>query len=112
MIVGLLLYVAGSWLNTTSELGCHRWKKTHPGRLYTGGLFRYSRHINYFGDTVLFTGYALVSGPWWVLTLPALMTAGFIFEHVPRLDKHLATKYKEEYQRWAGRTARFVPFVY
>jgi hypothetical protein len=44
--------------NGLSELQRYRWKRQpqNAGRLYTGGLFAYARHINYFGDQELFTG--------------------------------------------------------
>ena len=56
---GLALYVLGSYLNTWSEVDRCLWKKDkrNKGKLYTKGLWRYSMHINYFGDVVLFTGW-------------------------------------------------------
>ena len=61
-ILGLALFVLGSYLNTASEYMRHVWKRRpeNAGKLYTGGLFRYARHINYFGDDLLGTGFALV----------------------------------------------------
>lgn len=111
-VAGLALYVAGSVLNTGSEWSRLRWKRRHPGRLYTQGLFRLSRHINYFGDSVLFTGFAIVTGVWWTLAIPLVMTAGFLFQHIPANENHLAEKYGQEFQAWTLRTRRFVPFLF
>ena len=62
--VALILYLGGSILNTGTELQRKRWKEdpSNQGRLYTQGLFRHAMHINYFGDELLFTGYAMVTG--------------------------------------------------
>ncbi len=111
-IAGLCLYVAGSYLNTGSEWSRMRWKRGHPGELYTAGLFRLARHVNYFGDSVLFTGYALVTGSAWSLLIPAMMTAGFLGQHIPANEKYLATKYGAAFVAWKQRTAKFVPWLY
>jgi protein-S-isoprenylcysteine O-methyltransferase Ste14 len=111
---GAFLYVAGSYLNTGSEYTRRAWKKdpAHHGQLYTGGLFRYARHINYFGDELLFIGYALVTGSPWALIVPAFMALGFIFANIPALDHYLARKYGEQFDAYAAHTKRFIPFVY
>jgi len=60
-ILALLFLLFGSYLNSFSEIQRKWWKKdpSNKGRCYTEGLFKYSMHINYFGDTVLFTGWCL-----------------------------------------------------
>lgn len=112
--VAAVLYVAGSYFNTGGELERMRWKAepAHAGKLYTEGLFGLSRHINYFGDTLLFTGYALLTTRALALVVPVLMVALFVGVNIPMLDRYLAGKYGEQYVRWARRTKRFVPFVY
>ncbi|MGH9717440.1 MAG: methyltransferase family protein [Candidatus Acidiferrales bacterium] len=111
---GAFLYVVGSYLNTGSEFMRRVWKKdpAHQGQLYTGGLFRYARHINYFGDEVLFIGYALVTGSLLALVVPAFMALGFIIANIPALDRYLARRYSDQFDVYATRTKRFIPFVY
>jgi len=110
--VGIALYLVGSFLNTVSELQRLQWKKRNRGKLYTGGLFRLSRHVNYFGDFVLFTGFAILTDSLWCFTIPALMTAMFLFEHAPRLEKYLESKYGGDFREWSSNTAMFVPYLY
>lgn len=112
--LALVLYLIGSFLNTGSEMQRMAWKARpeNAGRLYTGGLFRLSRHVNYFGDVVLFVGFAALTRSPWALLVPAVMAAGFVFVHIPMLDKYLRDRYGEDYVEWAQRSKKLVPFVY
>lgn len=112
--IGVMLYLIGSVLNTGSEYLRKRWKAdpAHDGQLYTGGLFRFAVHINYFGDTVLFTGFALIVGNVWAFVIPGLMAILFVFVNIPMLDKHLTEHYGQPFTDYAKRTAKFVPFLY
>ncbi|XXJ21397.1 DUF1295 domain-containing protein [Desulfovibrio caledoniensis] len=112
--LALALVLIGSYLNTASETQRKLWKRdpAHKGHCYTGGLFRYSMHINYFGDTVMFTGWALLTATPWALVLPALMAAMFVGFHIPALDAYLATRYPDEFPAYARSTKKFIPFIY
>jgi len=112
--LGLILFIVGSWMNTHSEYTRYIWKKNdnNKGQLYTGGLFKYSMHINYFGDIVLFSGLALITQSFSLLVIPLIMALNFVFFIIPRLDKYLATKYGEEFKEYAGSTKKFIPWVY
>jgi len=112
--LGVVLYAVGSWLNTGSELQRKWWKERpeNAGRLFTGGLFRYAVHINYFGDELLFTGYALITGRGWTLLIPLLMLVGFFFFSIPELDRHLRAHYGADFDSYVRRSRRFVPFLY
>ena len=113
-VLGLTLYVAGSLLNTASEFQRKTWKDRpeNRGQLYTGGLFQYAIHINYFGAQMLFTGYAVITGSVWTVIVPLLMMAGFLFFNIPELDAYLKKRYGEEFTAYAARTRKFVPFLY
>ena len=113
-IFGFILYLFGSYLNTASEYLRKIWKENaeNKGKLYTGGLFRYSIHINYFGDFVLFTGFAMITRNIFAFVFPLLMFCGFVFINIPMLDKYLAEKYGNDFEEYRRRTKKFVPFVY
>ena len=113
-IIAIGLYLFGSYLNTFSEYRRYVWKKKpqNRGHLYTEGLFRFSMHINYFGDVVLFTGFALVTHNFALLFIPLLMMLNFAVVLIPSLDAYLEDKYGTEFQEYAKRTKRLVPFVY
>jgi protein-S-isoprenylcysteine O-methyltransferase Ste14 len=112
--VAVVLYAVGSYLNTGSELQRKLWK-SHPeneGHLYTGGLFRLSMHVNYFGDVVLFSGFALLTRSPWAWLVPVVMAAMFVLLHIPMLDRYLRGRYGDEFVEWERRTKKLVPFVY
>ena len=112
--VAAFLYLSGSWVNTYSEYTRYIWKKNpaNKGRLYKEGLFRYSMHINYFGDVVLFTGFALITYSFSLLIIPLAMALNFVFFIIPRLDEYLALKYGEEFMEYSTKTKKLIPWVY
>jgi protein-S-isoprenylcysteine O-methyltransferase Ste14 len=113
-IFAVVLYLSGSYLNTASEVQRKLWKKdpSNKGHCYTGGLFRYSMHINYFGDVVLFTGWCLLTASFWTLGLPLMILLLFMYMHIPPLDEYLAGRYGEEFEAYRVKTRRLVPFVW
>jgi protein-S-isoprenylcysteine O-methyltransferase Ste14 len=113
-VAGIGLFVLGSYLNTWSEIQRKRFKDdpANKGRLYTGGLFAYARHINYFGDTLWVAGWAMVTGNAWSAVIPVALAAGFVFFFIPSLSQYLRKRYGDQYDDWAGTTKKFVPFVY
>lgn len=112
--VGIVLFLLGSYLNTWSEIQRKRFKDdpANKGKLFTGGLFRYARHINYFGDTLWAAGWAMVTRNLWSAIIPVALAAGFILFFIPSLSGHLKEKYGDQYDEWARTTKKFVPFVY
>lgn len=112
--IGVALFLAGSWMNSGAEYARHRWKRKdeNRGKLYTESWFRYTRHPNYCGDLVSFSGISLMTGRWNAGIIPLLMLAGFVFVNVPALDRHLQKRYGAAFDHWASRTRKLVPFVY
>ncbi|SDL94949.1 Protein of unknown function [Sediminibacillus halophilus] len=110
----VLLFLVGSFLNTFSELQRHRWKKdpVNRGKLFTGGLFRFSMHINYFGDLVWVTALALLTRSGFALFIPLLLFFLFVFYNIPLLDRHLAWKYGSQFTHYRKTTSKFIPFIY
>ena len=112
--IGIALFLLGSWMNSWAEYTRHVWKlrPANRGRLYSEGLFRYSRHPNYVGDLVSFSGLCLIAGSWITWIVPLLMLAGFVFVNIPLLDARLREHYGAEFDAWASRTPRLIPLIY
>lgn len=110
----IALVLAGSYLNSYSEMQ-RKWWKDRPGnrgKCYTGGLFALARHINYFGDCLLFTGWCLLTAEPWTLAVPASMTLAFVLYHIPGLEAYLEQRYGEEFTAYKRRTKALVPLIY
>ena len=113
-IIGILLYLSGSYINTHSEYYRHVWKlkAENRGRLYTEGLFSLAMHINYFGDIVLFTGLAMITHSLGLLVIPLIMAMIFVFNIIPSLDRYLGKKYKDEFRDYSKKTKKLIPLIY
>ena len=112
--LAILIYAFGSYLNTAGELGRERFKRKpeNRGKLYTGGPFAWSMHINFFGDILWVCAYAMVSRNPWAALIPVLLTFFFVFVNVPVLDAYLADRYGEDFAAYQKRTKRLIPFVW
>lgn len=110
-----LLYAAGSALSSVSEYQRYVFKANpaNKGKLMTTGLWAMSMHINYLGDSVLFTGWTLAAvGAWWAWWVPVVITVLFVKMHIPGLDEYLKDRYPKEFPAYAARTAKFLPGIY
>jgi protein-S-isoprenylcysteine O-methyltransferase Ste14 len=113
-IAAIALFLIGSYFNTGGEWQRKRFKDNpkNRGKLYTQGLFRYSRHINYFGDTLWVTAWAILTRNVWSFIIPVALAAAFVFAFIPSLEKHLKARYGVQYAAWAKRTKAYIPFIF
>ena len=83
------------------------------GRVMDQGLWRLSRHPNYFGECCLWWGLWLVAaaaGAWWTLLSPLLMTLLLLkVSGVPLLEQDLG-RHRPGYADYVRRTPAFVPW--
>ena len=112
--LGLALYLMGSYVGTASEYSRHIWKNRpeNSGHMYTEGLFRYSRHINYFGDLLVFGGLAFLTRQLWTGIVPLVMGLNFALVIIPAHDAYLAMRYGSEFEEYAKRVPKLVPLLY
>lgn len=79
-LFGLLLWIFGFYWEAVGDAQLHRFKAdpANTGRILDTGLWRYSRHPNYFGETVMwwaiFCIVSQVSGGLWTIISPLLLT--------------------------------------
>ena len=113
-VVAVVGFLLGSYLNTGSELQRKRFKAEprNRGKLYTGGLFRRVRHVNYLGDLLWVTAWAVVTRSAWALVIPLVLGLGFVYYFIPPLHRHLESKYGAEFEDWRARSKALIPFVY
>jgi len=78
-MTGFNLWAFGLLFESIGDLQLRRFKadESNRGKILTTGLWRYTRHPNYFGEAVVWWGYfiiALAAGRWWTIFSPILMT--------------------------------------
>ncbi len=111
---GVGLFLIGCIINSVGEISRAKWKKNpeNKGKIYTQGFFKYSRHINYFGDILWVVAYALITKNIWSALIPIFLFSFFAFYNAPKLDKYLKGKYGEDYDAYAKKTKMLIPFLY
>ncbi len=111
--LAVLVFIAGSLINSGSELQRHFWKQRpeNKGKLYTEGLFKYAMHINFFGDLLWVSAYAMLSRNIWSIIIPIMLLAMFVFFNIPELDRYLAGKY-DGFSEYAHKTKKLIPWLY
>ena len=106
--VGLLFETVGDW-----QLARFRADPANAGRVMDRGLWRFTRHPNYFGDACVWWGIFGVSlatpyGAWTVVG-PALMTFLLLrVSGVPMLERSIRRR-RPGYEAYARRTSAFLP---
>ena len=110
-----VLYVLGSALSSVGEYQRYVFKArpANKGKLMTTGLWAWSMHVNYLGDSLLFSGWTLAAGgAWWTWLVPTVITLLFVFMHIPNLDEYLSYRYPGEFSSYAAKTSKFIPGIY
>jgi steroid 5-alpha reductase family enzyme len=78
------------------------------------GVWRYSRHPNYFGEVSFWWGlflFALAADVsfWWVLIGPLCILALFLFASIPMMERHLLAR-RPSYAAYQQHVSAFVPW--
>ncbi|REJ94166.1 MAG: DUF1295 domain-containing protein [Planctomycetota bacterium] len=112
---GAVVCLIGILFEGVGDLQLARFKAdpANQGRVMDRGLWRYTRHPNYFGDFCVWWGLYLVaaaSGAWWTLPAPLLMSFFLIrVSGVPMLEKSLVER-RAGYREYVARTSSFFPW--
>ncbi|MFE0150214.1 DUF1295 domain-containing protein [Nonomuraea sp. NPDC059007] len=107
-LVGFVFETVGDW-----QLARFRADPTSKQRVLDTGLWRYTRHPNYFGDAVIWWGLFLIAAERWpgVLTLlsPLVMTYFLLAKTgKPLLERRLSAT-RPGYADYVRRTSGFIP---
>jgi len=108
-----LLWLVGMYFETVSDYQLYKFKKNpeNKGKILTRGLWRYSRHPNYFGECLVWWGYfmfALSGHAYLTIISPLLMTFLLLkFSGVRLLEKTMMTR--PGYERYMQHTNAFIP---
>jgi protein-S-isoprenylcysteine O-methyltransferase Ste14 len=86
--------------------------RDHAGLLYTGGLYKYSRYIFYFGDFLWVLGYTMVLHRKIVMFIPFGLFAIYAFYNAPKLDKINTKKYGKDFYKLKNNSRKVIPYLF
>jgi len=106
-LVGFVFEAGGDY-----QLSRFKARADSKGRILDTGLWRYTRHPNYFGDFCIwwsFYLFAVASGGWWSIVSPLLMSLLLLkVSGVAMLEKTISDR-RPEYAEYTHRTNAFFP---
>ncbi|UCE89531.1 MAG: DUF1295 domain-containing protein [Pseudomonadota bacterium] len=112
--LGIALWTAGMVFETVGDHQLSRFK-SHPvnrGKVMDRGLWRYTRHPNYFGEFLIWWGFyllALGAGAWWSIVAPLLITFLLLrVSGVALLERDIMAR-RPNYAGYIRRTNAFFP---
>ena len=113
-IIGLLIMTFATIIELVSDRDMRKFKevRTSNKEIINIGLWKYSRHPNYFGEIMFWYGVALTFilsniGMWYSIIGAVLNTLLFIFISVPMEENHLK-EYKEGFEEYKKKNV-FLP---
>lgn len=121
-IVGLGVWAIGFGIEATADRqkGRFRADPTNKGRFINSGLWALSRHPNYFGEIVLWTGVAIIAFPilsgWGYATLISPVFVYLLLTRVsgvPLLEKSAEERWggQDDYEEYKRKTPVLVPWL-
>ncbi|MGA7966876.1 MAG: DUF1295 domain-containing protein [Gammaproteobacteria bacterium] len=114
VIVGATIWLVGFLFETVGDHQLARFRRdpANRGKVLDTGLWRYTRHPNYFGDMVVWWGLYLLAaaaGGWWTIFAPILMTLFLVrVSGVTLLEKNL-NESRPGYRDYVRRTSALIP---
>ncbi len=114
--VGVMLWLIGLTFESVGDFQLARFKAnpTNRGQVCDRGLWRYTRHPNYFGDFLVWWGLYLIAvaggSAWWIVISPLLMSLLLMrISGVGLLEKSLVQR-TAGYRDYISRTSAFFPW--
>ena len=115
-VVGIMLWFIGIFFESVgdSQLASFKSDPNNTGKVMDRGLWKYTRHPNYFGDALLWWGIFCIAlsvpNGWWMVVSPIVMTTLLMkISGVALLEKTLK-KTKPQYEEYVRKTNAFLPW--
>ncbi len=114
-IAGTLVWAIGFFFEAIGDWQLARFKAdpANEGKVMDRGLWRYTRHPNYFGDATLWWGYYIIAAGagngWLTVFSPVIMTALLMRVSGVSLLERTLKRTKPEYEDYTRRTSAFFP---
>ncbi len=113
--IGILIWIIGFTFEAGGDLQMAYFKRNpeNKGKVLNTGFWKYTRHPNYFGDSVVWWAFALFSiaaGGYWQIIGSIVMTFLLVkVSGVAMLEKTLRIS-KPQYQEYIRKTSSFFPW--
>jgi steroid 5-alpha reductase family enzyme len=107
VLFGITFEALGDW-----QLSRFKADPNNHNQVMDSGLWRYTRHPNYFGECCVWWGFYLIAlaiGAWWSVAGPLLMTTLLLKVSGVALLERGISKRRPEYQRYIQQTNAFIP---
>lgn len=113
--LGLFLVIVGFCWETIGDWQLTRFKANpdNKGKVLNTGLWRYSRHPNYFGEFCIWWGFylfAVAAGAWWSIVSPILMSLLLLKVSGVSLLESTITERRPAYAEYIKNTNAFLPW--
>ena len=114
-VLGATLWAVGLAFESIGDAQLARFKRdpANADRVMDRGLWRFTRHPNYFGDFLVWWGIyaiALATGDaWWTVIGPVVMSVLLLRVSGVTLLERSLRKRRPGYEEYARRTSAFVP---
>ena len=114
-VLGGIVFTIGFVWETIADwqLSIFKANTNNKGKVLNTGLWRYSRHPNYFGECCVWWGFYLIAaaaGAWWTIVGPILMTLLLLkVSGVALLEKDIAER-RPAYLSYIQNTNAFIPW--
>lgn len=114
-LLGTIIFAVGFFFEAVSDYQLTAFKKggTAKGKIIMHGLWRYSRHPNYFGEALLWWGIFLIGlpAPWGLYGLISPLVIAFLLLKVSGIPM-LEVKYRNnpDFAAYKARTNAFFPW--
>lgn len=113
--IALISFIIGIIFEAGGDFQLSKFKKNpaNKGKVLNTGLWKYTRHPNYFGDSAVwwsFAFFSIAAQSYWTIIGSIVMTLMIIkVSGVALLEKSLKTQ-KPEYQEYIRKTSSFIPW--
>ena len=114
-VIGVVLWLAGLFFEAVGDYQLARFKAdpANGGHVMNRGLWRYTRHPNYFGDFLVWWGFYFVAAEpsswWWTIIGPLLMSLLLIRVSGVRLLESSLRSRVQGYDDYVRNTSAFFP---
>lgn len=110
LLVGSSIWILGFIFEAVGDAQLKKFIKTKKeGEIMTKGLWKYTRHPNYFGEATIWWGLFIISGSWLAIISPITITFLLVFvSGVPLLEKKYAGQ--KNWELYKKKTSMFIPW--